>query len=174
MSQAPPTRAHAQQTSPPVAADVTLLSRSLHLQEVFKSRYTSLMGTLILHEHATLLESRVLVTFQDQLKFMCNLLGGVFLANHPLITSGTAVSHLCGGGKVLHNQSIRPKVYHTVWFSGLKVVAAAAAKSLQSCPTLCDPIDIDGSPPGFPVPGILQERTLEWVAIPSPMHEREK
>ena len=41
--------------------------------------------------------------------------------------------------------------------------AAAAAKSLQSCPTLCDPID--GSPPGFPVPGILQVRTLEWVAI---------
>ena len=43
------------------------------------------------------------------------------------------------------------------------VAAAAAAKSLQLCPTLCDPID--GSPPGFPVPGILQARTLEWVAI---------
>ena len=41
--------------------------------------------------------------------------------------------------------------------------AAAAAKSLQSCPTLCDPID--GSPRGFPIPGILQARTLEWVAI---------
>ena len=41
--------------------------------------------------------------------------------------------------------------------------AAAAAKSLQSCPTLCDPIG--GSPPGSPVPGILQARTLEWVAI---------
>ena len=41
--------------------------------------------------------------------------------------------------------------------------AAAAAKSLQSCPTLCDAID--GSPPGSPVPGILQARTLEWVAI---------
>ena len=41
--------------------------------------------------------------------------------------------------------------------------AAAAAKSLQSCLTLCDPID--GSPPGTPVPGILQARTLEWVAI---------
>ena len=40
------------------------------------------------------------------------------------------------------------------------------AKSLQSCPTLCDPID--GSPPGFPVPGILQTRILEWVAFPSP------
>ena len=40
---------------------------------------------------------------------------------------------------------------------------AAAAKSLQSCPTLCNPIDV--SPPGFPVPGILQARTLEWLAI---------
>ena len=40
---------------------------------------------------------------------------------------------------------------------------AAAAKSLQSCPTLCNPID--GSPPDFPIPGILQARTLEWVAI---------
>ena len=41
--------------------------------------------------------------------------------------------------------------------------AAAAAKSLQSCPTLCDPID--GSPPGSPIPRILQARILEWVAI---------
>ena len=41
--------------------------------------------------------------------------------------------------------------------------AAAAAESIQSCPTMCDPID--GSPPGSPVPGILQARTLEWVAI---------
>ena len=43
--------------------------------------------------------------------------------------------------------------------------AAAAAKSLQSCPTLCNPID--GSPPGSPVPGILQARTQQWVAMPS-------
>ena len=41
--------------------------------------------------------------------------------------------------------------------------AAASAKSFQSCPTLCDPID--GSPPGSRVPGLLQARTLEWVAI---------
>jgi len=41
--------------------------------------------------------------------------------------------------------------------------AAAAAKSLQSCPTVCDPMN--GSLPGSPVPGILQARTLEWVAI---------
>ena len=46
---------------------------------------------------------------------------------------------------------------------GIGTAAAAAAKSLQSCPTLCD--SIDGSPPGSPVPGILQARTLEWAAI---------
>ena len=44
-----------------------------------------------------------------------------------------------------------------------RLAAAATAKSLQSCPTLCDPTD--GSPPGSAVPGILQARTLEWVAI---------
>ena len=48
------------------------------------------------------------------------------------------------------------------YFSILKK-AATAAKSFQLCPTLCDPID--GSPPDVPVPGILQARTLEWVAI---------
>ena len=49
------------------------------------------------------------------------------------------------------------------FFSPAAAAAAAAAKSLQLCPTLCDPID--GSPPGSPVPEILQARTLEWVAI---------
>ena len=48
-------------------------------------------------------------------------------------------------------------------FIPIHIAAAAAAKSLQSCPTLCDPID--GSPPGSRIPGILQARTLEWVAI---------
>ena len=67
------------------------------------------------------------------------------------------------------------KMFHTVswWLTGapcgtlvvweLPLWSVAAAKSLQSCPTLCDPID--RSPPGSPVPGILQARTLEWVAI---------
>ena len=48
-------------------------------------------------------------------------------------------------------------------FAGAFTSFAAAAKSLQSCPTLCDPTD--GSPPGSPVPGILQARILEWVAF---------
>ena len=61
-------------------------------------------------------------------------------------------------------------IFHVTWWGPLnsfQVKAlywyAAAAKSLQSCPTLCDPID--GSPPGSSVPGILQARILEWVAI---------
>ena len=52
--------------------------------------------------------------------------------------------------------------FFTFWATR-KAPAAVAAKSLQSCPTLCDPID--GSPPGPPTPGILQARTLEWVAV---------
>ena len=58
------------------------------------------------------------------------------------------------------------KYHPDLWVKSLcclpQYVAAATAKSLQ-CPTLCDPID--GGPPGSPVPGILQARTLEWVAI---------
>ena len=64
----------------------------------------------------------------------------------------------CQGGKIpfyCQNESC-----HSVTYT---FPAAAAAKSLQSCPTLCDPTD--GLPPGSPVPGILQARTLEWVAL---------
>ena len=52
------------------------------------------------------------------------------------------------------------------------LTAAAAAKSLQSCPTLCDPVD--GSPPGSAIPGILQARTLEWAAISFSISEAAK
>ena len=63
----------------------------------------------------------------------------------------SCISHIAGG-------------FFTYWATWEALGCyAAAAKSLQSCPTLCDPID--GSPPGSPVPGILQARTLEWVAI---------
>ena len=56
-----------------------------------------------------------------------------------------------------------PKDYFKAPFYVKPSSAAAAAKLLQSCPTLCDPID--SRPPGSPIPGILQARTLEWVAI---------
>ena len=61
-----------------------------------------------------------------------------------------------------HQKLTMTESQHWSWSSS-NYAAAAAAKSLQSCPTLCDPID--GSPPGSFVPGILQARTLEWVAI---------
>ena len=66
------------------------------------------------------------------------------------------------------HKSIPRREAHSKWahiniLSIISHAAAAAAKSLQSCPTLCNPID--GSPPGSPVPGILQARTLEWVVI---------
>ena len=57
------------------------------------------------------------------------------------------------GHKVLNNRLTKT----------FALFSAAAAKSLQLCPALCDPMDC--SPPGFPVPGILQAKTLEWVAI---------
>ena len=73
---------------------------------------------------------------------------------------GNCVSCIsCTGMQILY--------YCAIWDS-----LAAAAKSLQSCPTLCNPTD--GSPPGSPVPRILQARTLEWVAISFSMHESEK
>ena len=81
--------------------------------------------------------------------------------------NGTLFSLLQIGNSVVHHQKyveIETNVYlgNMTYLKSL-VIAATAAKSLQSCPTLCDPID--GSPPGSPVPGILQARTLECVAI---------
>ena len=89
-----------------------------------------------------------------------------------------ATSSICESVSVLHRHSFvlyfgfhMIDIIHYLSFSdlfhqaqdSLGTSAAAAVKSLQLCPTLCDPID--GSPPGSPVPGILQARTLEWVAI---------
>ena len=61
-------------------------------------------------------------------------------------------------------KSFRTQISEIKWCNTKNIpTATATAKSLQSCPTLCDPID--GSPPGSPVPGILQARALEWVAM---------
>ena len=64
---------------------------------------------------------------------------------------------------VTHSSILAWRIPWTEEPAAAAAAAAAAAKSLQSCPTLCDPIE--GSPSGSPVPGILQARTLEWVAI---------
>ena len=77
------------------------------------------------------------------------------------------VSNLISGSSAFSKSRIYTWTFMVSWAvkSGLQLSLdlAAAAKSLQSCLTLCDPID--GSPPGSPIPGILQARTLEWVAI---------
>ena len=65
---------------------------------------------------------------------------------------------VCTSNSVMYSMSIFPRSSYREYL--------CAAKSLQSCPTLCDPID--GSPKGSPIPGILQARTLEWVAISFP------
>ena len=68
-----------------------------------------------------------------------------------------------GNAMIVPIFSIRGNQFEGAVYRAAAAAAAAAAKSLQSCLTLCDLID--GSPPGSPVPGILQARTLEWVAI---------
>ena len=80
--------------------------------------------------------------------------------SHLYMISVKAVAWLCGPLLAKWCLSV---LMHCLGLSELFFQGAAAAKSLQSCPTLCDPID--GSPPGSTAPGILQARTLEWVAI---------
>ena len=73
------------------------------------------------------------------------------------------------GNKAKHGHRKESRDDHSEWSKGDRErqisydITSAAAKLLQSCPTLCDPID--GGPPGSCIPGILQARTLEWVAI---------
>ena len=97
--------------------------------------------------------------------FRCSAFFTVQLS-HPYMTTGKtiALTRWTFVGKVMS------LLFNMLYAAA--AAAAAAAKSLQSCPTLCDPID--RSPPGSSVHGILQARTLEWVAISSPMHESEK
>ena len=84
--------------------------------------------------------------------------GGHFLLQGICLIQGSNLHLLC----LLYWQTDSSPLSH-LGSTPYNPAAAAAAKSLQSCPTLCDPIDC--SPPGSPVPGILQARTLEWVAI---------
>ena len=70
-------------------------------------------------------------------------------------------SYIVGGNVNSYNKY---EEQYGVFFKKLRIeLSCVCVKSLQSCPTPCDPID--GSPPGSPIPGILQARTLEWVAI---------
>ena len=88
---------------------------------------------------------------------VCQIKYDVFMLPVPLW-----MEEICTAGKIckplMYGSLIRIDFQNTP-----AAAAAAAAKSLHSCPTLCNPID--GSPPGSPVPGIFQARVLEWVAI---------
>ena len=98
-------------------------------------------------------------------------------SHHKITSPSTPHVHLSAGSGIVywadallewemqrsHNKMSRRVKRQTASSKHYSALAAAAAKSLQSCPTLCAPID--GSPPGSAVPGILQARTLEWVAI---------
>ena len=93
------------------------------------------------------------------LEFSCFFCDPAYVGN--LISGSSAFSKSCLNiCKVLVHLLLKPSLVN---FEHYFAAAAAAAKSFQSCPTLCDPID--GSPPGSPIPGLLQARTLEWVAI---------
>ena len=103
------------------------------------------------------------------LKFFLFLETGLFCINFPLRIVSAAFHRFW---KVVLLFSFKTAISLLIFCLDMSIVSgvlnfhiiiAAAAKSLQSCPTLCDPID--GSPPGSPVPGILQARTLESVAI---------
>ena len=97
------------------------------------------------------------------------------LTMSAMVTAGKVLSYLVHSGlrcsrqhnrgffkrQVTFNMSLKMSIHQAFCY----YAAATAAKSLQSCPTLCE--SIDGGPPDSPVPGILQARTLEWVAISS-------
>ena len=96
-------------------------------------------------------------------------MGPLHWEHRVLATSWPGKSQQCVFDNIFATFNIIMKKFHTFKSLCIKFLKwllrcyVATAKSLQSCPTLCNPID--GSPPGSPVPGILQARTLEWVAI---------
>ena len=105
-------------------------------------------------------------TFSDWLPFSSvQLPSRVRLFATPWTAARQASLSITNSQSLLKLMSIMSVTYSTpaMYQAPTAAAAAAAAKSLQSCLTLCDPID--GSPPGSPVLGILQERTLEWIAI---------
>ena len=91
----------------------------------------------------------------------CQFLSMAFKVSHSFSLASLPIP--LHQGSFVNYQMRLIVLFIIITYTFAQAAAAATAKSLQSCPTLCDPID--GSPSGSPVPGILQARTLEWVAI---------
>ena len=152
---------------PPIPPSIRVFSNESTLHMRWPEHWSFSFSISLSNEHPGLISFRMdwldLLAVQGTLKSLlqhhsskasflrCSAFFTVQLS-HPYMTirKTTALTRQTFVGKVM-----------SLLFNMLS--AAAAAKSLQSCPTLCDPVD--GSPPGSPVPGILQARTLEWVAI---------
>ena len=101
-----------------------------------------------------------------------NLLGKSLKSETPRLWAGPAQFLFYIGVSLINNVMLVSGIQQNDSVIHIHVSAAATAKSLQSCPTPCNPID--GSPPGSPVPGILQARTWSGLPFPSPVHENEK
>ena len=105
--------------------------------------------------------SRGMVSKKDKSMFKINVYSIMDTALAGIQQNQSATGWLTGLLRLCYSITCSPLVGLVGWLVGFVICSpAAAAASLQSCPTLCDPID--GSPPGSPVPGILQARTLYW------------
>uniref|UniRef100_A0A8C6CKI6 40S ribosomal protein S15 n=1 Tax=Moschus moschiferus TaxID=68415 RepID=A0A8C6CKI6_MOSMO len=131
-----------------------LLKRLLKAKDAPPMEKLEVVKTHLRHDHPTrdggIYNRRTFNQVETKPEMICHYLGEFSITYKPM-------KHGQPGIGATHSSRFIPLV--TCW----PIKAAAAAKSLQSCPTLCDPID--GSPPGSPIPGILQARILEWVAI---------
>ena len=114
---------------------------------------------------AALQASLSITNSQSLLKLMS--IESVMPFNHLILSCPLLLPSIFPSIRVFSNESVLPIRWPKYWSLSFSIrycsAAAAADKSLQSCLTLCDPMD--SSPPGSPVPGILQARTLEWVTI---------
>ena len=145
------------------------IAKQMHWQEMEK---TYMFGIMLIEHLETALKVKVKVLVAQSCLTLCygllcpwnplgkNTEGGCHALLQEIFPTQGSNLDLPHCTQILYHLSHQGSPRYSLTYTNN---AAAAAKSLQSCPTLCDPRD--SSPPGFPIPGILQARTLEWVAI---------